>query len=114
MGSTLEQAGFNKDTTPEGMGKLKTGASLILPCLSQQLSEETWAGLRPSSPDGLPFLGRLPGVEGAWVASGHFTHGLLLSAATGELMAQALLGEKPSLDLAPFSLERKAQPAARS
>lgn len=108
VGSTLEDRGFDKGTSPEGMGKLKTGASLILPSLSQQLIEDTWAGLRPSSPDGLPFLGEVPGIEGAWVASGHFTHGLLLSAVTGELMARVLMGEKPSLDLAPYSLGRNA------
>jgi len=107
VGSTLEDAGFDKGTTPEGLGKLKTGLTTMLPVLSQQWIEGTWSGLRPSSPDGLPFLGRVPGTEGAWVATGHFTHGLLLSAVTGELMAQWLTGQKPSLDPSPFQLERE-------
>jgi glycine oxidase len=107
VGSTLEDVGFDKGTTPEGMEKLKKGAARALPSLSQRWIEENWAGLRPSSPDHLPFLGRLPGVEGAWVASGHFTHGLLLAPVTGELMAQALLGEEPSLDLTPYAPSRR-------
>lgn len=106
VGSTLEDAGFDKSTTSEGLGRLKEGASRVLPSLSQSLVEGSWAGLRPSSSDGWPYLGQVPGWEGLWVASGHFTHGLLLSAITGELMAQAVLGERPDLDLSPFAIHR--------
>jgi glycine oxidase len=114
VGSTLEDAGFDKGTTPEGLGKLKTGLTTMLPGLSQQWIEDTWSGLRPSSPDGLPFLGRIPGMEGAWIATGHFTHGLLLSAATGDLMARALTGEGNLQELEPFSAARIVRPATRS
>lgn len=112
VGSTLEDAGFDKATTPEGMEKLKTGALKVLPGLSQQLIEDTWAGLRPGSVDGWPYLGRVPGVEGLFLATGHFTHGLLLSAVTGFLMAQAVLGERTLLDLAPYALDREPHPPA--
>jgi len=110
VGSTLEDVGFDKGTTPEGLGKLKAGLATMLPSLSQQWIEGSWAGLRPSSPDGLPYLGEVPGAEGAWVATGHFTHGLLLSAVTGELMAQCLMGERPSLDPTPFRSGREVRP----
>ncbi|HJT24316.1 MAG TPA: glycine oxidase ThiO [bacterium] len=112
VGSTLEDAGFEKTTTPEGMEKLKTGAAKVLPGLSQQLIEDTWAGLRPGSLDGWPYLGRVPGREGLFWATGHFTHGILLSAITGLLMSQALMGERPALDLMPFALDRTPHPAA--
>ncbi len=112
VGSTLEDAGFDKATTPEGMEKLKTGAAKLLPGLSQQLIEDTWAGLRPGSVDGWPYLGQVPGMEWLFLATGHFTHGILLSAVTGELMSQALLGERPSLDLTPFALDRSPHPVA--
>jgi glycine oxidase len=112
VGSTLEDAGFEKATTPEGMEKLKKGAARTLPGLSRQLIEGTWSGLRPGSVDGWPYLGRVPGREGLWAATGHFTHGLLQSAVTGRLMAQCLAGEKPDMDLTPFSLDRPAHSVA--
>jgi glycine oxidase len=112
VGSTLEEADFEKNTTPEGMEKLKKGACGLLPGLSQQWIEDTWSGLRPGSVDGWPYLGTLPGFENLWAATGHFTHGILLSAATGFLMAEALTGARPSLDLTPFALDRKPHPAA--
>jgi glycine oxidase len=112
VGSTLEDAGFEKATTSEGMEKLKKGAARTLPGLSQQLIEGTWSGLRPGSVDGWPYLGRVPGREGLWAATGHFTHGLLQSAVTGRLMAQCLSGEKPDMDLSAFSLDRPAHSIA--
>jgi glycine oxidase len=112
VGSTLEDAGFDKSTTPEGMEKLRNGAAKALPGLSQKLIEDTWAGLRPGSLDGWPYLGRVPGWEGLYLACGHFTHGLLLSAATGLLISQVILGENPALELSPFAPDRKPHPVA--
>ena len=112
VGSTLEDAGFEKTTTPEGLGKLKAGALKLVPGLSQQWIEDTWSGLRPGSLDGWPYLGRVPGFENLWAATGHFTHGLLFSAVTGHLMAQALSGEKTDLDLSPYALDREPHPVA--
>jgi glycine oxidase len=107
VGSTLEEVGFDKTTTSTALERLKRGAQKALPALSETLMEDSWAGLRPGSPDGWPFLGKLPDWEGVWIAAGHFTHGLLLSAATGELIAQDILGEKPTLELGPFALGRR-------
>ena len=112
VGSTLEDAGFEKTTTPEGMEKLKSGAVRVLPSLSQQLIEDTWAGLRPGSVDGWPYLGRVPGTEGLFVATGHFTHGILLSAVTGHLVSQLVSDQRPDLDLMPFALDREPHPVA--
>ncbi|HVZ80084.1 MAG TPA: glycine oxidase ThiO [bacterium] len=112
VGSTLEDAGFEKTTTPEGLTKLKTGAHKLVPGLSQQWIEDTWAGLRPGSLDGWPYLGRVPGFDNLWAATGHFTHGLLFSAVTGRLMAQALSGERTDLDLSPYALDREPHPVA--
>ena len=111
VGSTLEEVGFDKSTTSSGLEQLKRGALRALPGLSDVLMDDSWAGLRPGSPDGWPFLGKLPDWEGVWLAAGHFTHGLLLSAVTGELIAQDVLGEKPSVDLAPFALGRRPHPS---
>jgi glycine oxidase len=112
VGSTQEDAGFDKSTTKEGIEKLTQGAYRAIPALEKTKVEATWSGLRPKGVDDLPSLGKIPGVENLWIAAGHFTHGILLSAATGHLMAQALLGEKPDLDLSSFAPDRKpVQPA---
>lgn len=58
-----------------------------------------WTGLRPCSPDGLPFLGPCPGVENAYIAAGHAMLGLSLSPITGWLICQLVTGETPDVDL---------------
>ncbi|NUQ39673.1 MAG: FAD-binding oxidoreductase, partial [Caldilineales bacterium] len=68
--------------------------------------ERTWSGLRPGSPDGKPLLGRVPGTENLFAATGHFRSGLQLSAITGILMKELLLGQPTSLNLDPFRLDR--------
>ena len=66
----------------------------------------TWAGLRPASFDGLPYLGQATGWDNLFLASGHFRSGLYLSPATAVVMAQTLLDESPALDLSPFRTGR--------
>lgn len=65
-----------------------------------------WSGLRPCSPDGLPYLGRTARLENLWIATGHAMMGLSLGPATGQLLAQELAGEPPALDLRPYSPDR--------
>lgn len=108
VGSTVEDVGFVKATTPFGMEKLARRAIEALPGLAAAPIEGSWSGLRPGSLDGLPYLGPAPGFDNVWIAAGHFTHGLLLAPATGRLLAQALLGERTDLELAPFTPARGA------
>ncbi len=112
VGSTLENAGFEKAVTPEGEEKLQRGARFLCPHLTPDRVEYRWSGLRTGSVDGWPYLGRLPGLENVWLATGHYTHGLLQSAITGRLMAQALTGEKTDLSLEPFAPSRQAHSKA--
>ena len=63
------------------------------------------AGLRPDTKDHLPFVGTTS-VEGLYVATGHFRHGILLAPITAHLMAELILSGRSSFDLSPFSLER--------
>jgi glycine oxidase len=107
VGSTLEEAGFDKSVTAEAVAGLTKGAISALPALERAKVESTWSGLRPGSMDGLPYLGRVPGFDNFWAATGHFTHGILLAAVTGRLMAQALTGKKPELDMDSFALDRQ-------
>ena len=68
----------------------------------------TWAGLRPASPDGLPFVGPLPDMDNVWVASGHGMLGVTLGPITGQLIAEQIAGSAPSLDTVPFRVDRFA------
>jgi glycine oxidase len=105
-GSTEEEVGFNKQTTDEAIRELIAFARELLPALREARIERTWAGLRPGSFDGLPYLDSLPGLKNAFVAAGHFRTGLYLSPATAVVMSQLMLGEQPQIDLSPFRVGR--------
>ena len=111
VGSTEEpEAGFEKRTTVAGIDGLIRFATEVLPALAAAPVEKTWAGLRPGSPDGMPFLGRVPGWDNAFVAAGHHRAGIQLSPATGRLMADLILGRTPTLPLEPFRPDRPPAP----
>jgi glycine oxidase len=105
-GSTEEDVGFQATPTGGGIGELIAFALTILPGLAETPLEKCWAGLRPGSPDGLPFLGLVPGCRNLFVAAGHFRAGILLSPATGLVMSQLLRDEAPAVPLDPFRPER--------
>jgi glycine oxidase len=107
VGSTEEDAGFDKRTTAEAIGELLRFAIDLVPALAAASVERTWAGLRPGTADGLPYLSAVPGLDNAFVAAGHFRQGLHLSPATAVVMSQLILAEKPQFDLSPFRLDRE-------
>ena len=105
-GSTEEEVGFDKRTTPESIDDLITFARDLVPVLRAAPIARTWAGLRPGSFDGLPYLGPLPGINNAFVAAGHFRSGLFLSTATAVVMSELLRGQQPQIDLTCFRIGR--------
>ncbi len=106
IGSTEEDAGFDKHTTADAIRGLLDFALDLAPVLADAAIERTWAGLRPGSPDGMPFLGAVLGLDNLFVASGHFRAGIQLSPITGLLMKQLLLGQKLSMPIEAFSPQR--------
>ena len=105
-GSTMEHAGFDTEVTAAGLASIFTGAAALCPALADLEVTRTWAGLRPVTPDGLPIVGKEPGCEGLWYATGHGRNGILLAAITGLLIAQLLNGEPPEEDLRSMGPER--------
>lgn len=105
-GSCEEEVGYLCQTTPEMISELRLWAEGIWPELSSAPVASQWAGLRPGSFDSFPYLGPLPPWENAYIASGHFRHGLHWSTATAVLMREVMMGEPTRLDLAPFRLQR--------
>jgi glycine oxidase len=108
IGSTEEDAGFNKHTTTDGIAGLLQLAVKLVPALGRADVEQCWAGLRPGSPDGLPFIGRAPGIDNLFVAAGHFRAGIQLSPGTGMLLKEMILGQPLTMPVEAFRLERMA------
>jgi len=107
IGSTEEDAGFEKRSTAQAIAELLAFGLALVPALANARLERTWAGLRPGSADGLPVMGPVPGRENLFVAAGHFRAGLSLSPATGLVMKELLLGQPLTVPLEPFRLERR-------
>ena len=106
IGSTEEHAGFNKATTADAIrGLLDLGVRLV-PSLASANVEKTWAGLRPGSPDGLPFIGPAPGIDNLHVAAGHFRAGIQLSPGTALLLKEMILGQPLTMPMDTFRLDR--------
>jgi glycine oxidase len=101
-GSTLENAGFEKIVTPAGLEKIIRAAVELAPALASAEIVETWAGLRPGTPDNLPILGRT-NIEGLIVATGHYRNGILLAPITAKLVAAWISGEQTDIDVSAFS-----------
>ncbi len=87
-GATVEEAGFEKRVTAEGLRAVLDTALRLAPGLARASVAESWAGLRPGTPDEMPILGR---VDGVWVASGHYRNGILLAPWTARTVADAVL-----------------------
>jgi glycine oxidase len=104
-GSTLERAGFAKEVTAEGLRAVRRIAAEIAPLLADVPVAESWAGLRPGTPDGLPIIGP-GGVPGLFHATGLYRNGILLGPLVGEAVARLALGGAPEVDFAPFSPAR--------
>jgi glycine oxidase len=103
VGSTLEHEGFDKTPTQPALASLKASAIELLPALKEAEVVGHWAGLRPGSPDGIPFIGPVPGQEGLWLNCGHYRNGLVLAPASCRLFADLLLGREPIIDPAPYA-----------
>jgi glycine oxidase len=105
-GATIEEVGFRSETEPADIADLIDWANGLLPACSKQNLVKAWAGLRPGSYDGLPYLGRVAANSNTYVATGHFKSGLHLSTGTAVIMADLIEGKLPLIDLAPFSVTR--------
>jgi glycine oxidase len=101
-GSTLEEAGFEKHLTPAGVRRIADGAIELVPALAEAEICETWAGLRPGTPDNLPILGPAD-VEGLLMATGHYRSGILLAPITAKLMREWITRGRVETPVEAFS-----------
>ncbi|WP_124422330.1 glycine oxidase ThiO [Pseudomonas orientalis] len=103
IGSTLEHEGFDKTPTISALESLKASAVELLPALADAEVVGHWAGLRPGSSEGIPYIGEVPGFKGLWLNCGHYRNGLVLAPASCQLFADLLLGRAPIIDPAPYA-----------
>ena len=104
VGSSRERKGFDTSVDPAVSARLIEAATAVMPGVAGLAPQAAWAGLRPWLPDGLPALGR--SRTGIWVATGHEGAGIGLGPISGELIAAAISGETPAIDLSPFDPDR--------
>jgi glycine/D-amino acid oxidase-like deaminating enzyme len=105
IGSTLEEAGFDKHVETTTIQRLHAAAVSLLPKIAEGQILQSWAGLRPATPDLLPIMGRTA-IKGYFVATGHYRDGILLAPITAEVMRQVVCGLRPELDLSAFTPNR--------
>lgn len=105
VGSTLEHAGFDKTPTEDALASLRASAEELIPGLVGQAPIQHWAGLRPGSPEGIPFIGEVPGHRGLWLNTGHYRNGLVLAPASCQLLADLMRGAETIIDPRPYALE---------
>jgi D-amino-acid dehydrogenase len=108
IGGTLEIAGLDRSISERRTQAITAAAARYFPALrAQDIAQvRPWAGLRPCSPDGLPYLGRFARYSNLCVAAGHAMLGISLAPITGQLVAQILSGEKPRMALEALSPQR--------
>lgn len=102
VGSTLEHAEFDKSITGQACDSLRASAEQMLPALSLLPVLQQWAGLRPGAPDGIPFIGQVPGFSNVYVNAGHYRNGLVLAPASAGLLVALLTGASAELDPKPY------------
>ncbi len=111
-GSTLEMTGFDKRTTAEVQAELYETACNIMPALRGLPVLNHWSGLRPGSPNGVPYIGQHPEIEGLFVNAGHYRYGVTMGLASVQMLTDIMLGKTPALDPTPYSLTATRPPTA--
>lgn len=108
IGGTMEIAGLDERVDPRRVRGIIRSALAYFPELQEKdfAGVEPWKGLRPCSPDGLPYLGRTARHDNLVIATGHAMMGLSLAPITGKLVGQLVAGERPDHDLALLSPDR--------
>lgn len=104
VGSSVEDAGFDRTVDPLQIQALLQKAIRLWPALANARIDATWVGFRPGSEDGLPILDAT--AEHCWVAAGHFRNGILLGPGTARVISQCMSSQPAEIDLTPFRAGR--------
>lgn len=105
-GASEDISGFDTSVTEKGTARLENWSKRMFPFLQGKRPNHQWAGLRPATRDGFPFLGKLATAENVIFAFGHYRNGILLSPITAKVIGALIDGEKPPVPLDAFRPER--------
>ena len=110
VGGTMEMAGLNESITQRRVRGITRAFPQYFPAFAETDFAEVkpWSGLRPVSPDGMPYIGRTQRWKNLTIATGHAMMGLSLAPATGKIVSDLLSGEKPPVALDLMSPDRFA------
>ena len=103
VGSTVEDAGFDKSTDAATLQRLHAEAAKMLPVLSTVQPIRHWAGLRPGSPGNIPVIGPHPDFDNVFINTGHYRYGVTMAPASAALLLDLMEGNTPALDPTPYS-----------
>ena len=106
IGATREFVGYNKNTTHEALRAILRNATRLVPALKSIHAIRSFAGLRPYTPDGLPLLGQVEGIQGFIMAAGHEGDGIALSPVTGRIISELIVDGKTFMDISCLSPAR--------
>lgn len=104
VGSTLEKNSFDKTISAEALAELQQAAIELIPMLATLPVERQWAGLRPGTENGIPYICEHDVVRNLYIHAGHYRNGIVLGAASAELMAAMISGEDSGIDYAPYAM----------
>ncbi|WP_433946601.1 glycine oxidase ThiO [Paenibacillus sp. SN-8-1] len=107
IGATSIPGDSSEGVSADSIVRLLSEAAKWIPEIRNAQFERAWAGHRPKSPDGLPYLGGFQEIQGLFAAAGHYRNGILLSAMTARLLASEMEGTTtPGINLVPFRPDR--------
>ncbi len=102
----LEVGNYSMEPNPVWLQRIENSAREYLQLDEKLDVKETWAGLRPTTPDGVPIIGKSPNHSNLILATGHAMLGLSLGPGTGQVVTELVNGKETAFDLSPFRLER--------
>jgi glycine oxidase len=103
-GSTVEHDDYNKATSPEVNAQLREFAIRLFPKLKNCPVIHHWAGLRPGTDHGIPYIDRHPEITNLSINAGHFRYGLVMGPASAQLMVDLILERTPSVSPEPYRM----------
>jgi D-amino-acid dehydrogenase len=109
IGGTVEITSLTAGATRRRIASIRAAASQYLRDWAAGAGQVEWMGMRPFLPDGLPAIGRAPGFDNVYVATGHGMSGVTLAPMTGAVIADLMVRRQVDLDPTPFDPARFAR-----
>ncbi len=106
LAGTMELSGLDPAPDLRRIVPLEKAAAKYFRRWNAQAARTAWMGMRPVTPDGLPAIGRVPGLDNVFLATGHAMMGITLAPVTGVVIADLITGQLPEFDLTPFDPAR--------